>query len=169
MNDTVTVETPVSADAVEAAADGAVAIAEIEAARDVEITKIQTASNEAQTEAVLADAEAARQASEEEDDIAWLRDELDGLRMRCETHEAAYSSLEAQFTILAAQQAEMTAVMTRAALTNEPVPEQTPPADQTPPLDQSPPPSPLDPPESPGGGDAGAPGEKVASRKRRWL
>jgi hypothetical protein len=78
------IEVPPGADAVETAGDAAVAIADIEAARDVKLAEISadviTETEETRADAAVAIAEA--DDGELEDELAWVREALDGLAVR---------------------------------------------------------------------------------------
>lgn len=79
-------EVEAQADAVEAVADASVKVAEIEANRDIELARIHTESNEAQTDAVL-------EASTRERE---LEVELNACRILLAEREATISSLEVE-------------------------------------------------------------------------
>lgn len=103
MPDGVTIEAPVSepvaeaqAEAITAASDAAVEIAQIEADARVEIAQSDNATSVAITEIVHAN---------DEDDLLWLRGQLDALQVSLVSQEAKLSSMEQQ-------QASMTAMLT---------------------------------------------------------
>ena len=146
----VVVEQTPPPESVEAAGEAAVAIAEIQADRDIEIAQI----NADTTEAVI---EAAAEA--EDEDIAWLKAELADLRARCETSEAASSNALAMVGEVRQEVASLTeTVATQAAaliLLSPP-----PPSEPPPPEGGEPPPEPPAPPPEEGGNTI---------RKRRWM
>lgn len=77
-------------DAQTAAAEAAVEIAQIAADRDVAIAEINAETTETVVEAQTAD----------DEDVAWLRAELDGLRTSYETNAARLSDAEMQIANL---------------------------------------------------------------------
>lgn len=80
----------VAADAQTAAAEAAVEIAQIAADRDVAIAEINAETTETVVEAQTAD----------DEDVAWLRAELDALRTSYETNAARLSDAEMQIASL---------------------------------------------------------------------
>ncbi len=82
----------------ETVAEAAVAVAEIQAERDVSIAQEQTR----QTEIIAAASNA-----ETDEDLAWLRGELDGLRGRCVTSEEGLLHLQAAVVTLSEQNQQM--------------------------------------------------------------
>lgn len=99
------VEQTEAPESVAAVASASVEIAQIEAERAIAVATI-----EAETTAAVIEAQA------EDEDVAWLREELDGLRGRCETSEAALSDTQRQCQEMAVQLASLTeTVATQAA------------------------------------------------------
>lgn len=114
-------------------AEAAVEIARVQAERDVAVAEVHAATEVAIQEAITERAELT-----EEQEVEWLRDELAGLRQRCETNEAALSEhratmlvMQEQHQQMIAQLAEITAVLTAPTEQSPPTPE--PPSDQNPP------------------------------------
>jgi hypothetical protein len=105
----VVVETPQAA-TVEAAADAAVQVAQIQADRDVAIAEVVAETDQAATAARVEIA--AVEAEQEDEDVAWLRGELSGLRVRCETAEAGLSGVMQQQNEMQAQLTTLAAMMT---------------------------------------------------------
>lgn len=136
-----------------------VRVAEIEAERDIAIAQ----TNVEQTQ-ILADAARAQ----EDEDLTWLRGELDGLRGRCETSEAELSSLRTTILAMQEMQSQMAEQMQTliAAVAQSP-----PPAPPTPEPGSPPNPSDADgdglatPPQDP----PTPPAEPAKKRQRVWL
>jgi hypothetical protein len=149
-------DTAATATAAEANAEAAVAIAEAQEAGATERAQIAA-------DAAVAVTEAAADATE--DDVAWLRDELDGLRIQCATNAGALSGLEAQMVSLAAQMTEMAGALASLSTPR--------------PLSAEPPPQPVTEPSDALASEAG--GRRVSSEvqadgariqgvpRRRWL
>ena len=110
----------VAADAQTAAAEAAVEIAQIAADRDVAIAEINAETTETVMEAQTAD----------DEDVAWLRAELDALRTSCETNAARLSDAEMQIASLTETVTAQAAAL--ALLTPPPLSEETPPAEGEP-------------------------------------
>lgn len=113
---------PVPEASVAAVADASVEIAQIEADAAITINADNNDTAETIAEIVATD----------EDDVAWLRGELDGLRASLVTHEDALSSVSLMMASLAEQnqqQAEQMALMAEqlAALSSPENPETPPP------------------------------------------
>lgn len=99
----------VAAIAQEAAGEAAVEIAQINADRDVAIAAEQTAQTEAVASTTVAVAEI--EADAEDEDVAWLRNELGGLRAQCETARDGLSVLRELVTAQGLQIAEMAGLL----------------------------------------------------------
>jgi hypothetical protein len=103
----VVVEQTPPPESVEAAGEAAVAIAEIQANRDVEIAQINADTTEHVIEA---------EAASDDEDIQWLRGELADLRGLCEMNAGALSALQQSNETLNQQVASLTeTVATQAA------------------------------------------------------
>jgi len=168
MNDVtapVVVDIPPQPAAVEAAADGAVEIAEIQADRDVKIAEIQAETTETAIEAA---------AEQNDEDVQWLIDELEGLRASHATLAGELSAERLTREELAMQVASLTETVTaHAAILSLMAPPEIPETPETP---EAPDPSTLEPlSEKPNGEAQGGPektSEKTitrAVRKKRWL
>lgn len=126
---TVVVQEAPPSEPVEAVAEASVEIAEIQAERDVAIAEIQAETTEA---AIEAEAEA------NDEDVEWLRAELDGLRSSLAMHEAASSAHDGRITELETQIASLTETVTAQAAAillltpQSPLPEETPPVTESP-------------------------------------
>jgi hypothetical protein len=136
-----------------AAHDAAVAVAHVQADRDVAIAEI----NAETTALVVAAADA-----ETQEDVEWLRGELDGLQNSLATQGGELSSLRQMVETLASQIAETAAAMVlltppQPSVTAEPIPEARPEAIESAGAD----------------GPRAAPVEPEAERapkfRRRWL
>lgn len=89
--------------AVEATADAAVEVAQIQADRDVAI---------AETSAETAVELATISADQEDEDVTWLKGELDSLRARCETQEGNLSSVTQALTETQVQVSSLAEMLT---------------------------------------------------------
>ena len=132
-------------------ADAAVEIARIEADRDITIAAIG-----AETAAVAIEAAA----DENDEDVEWLRSELGGLRLSCETLAAELADLQVERARTAEALASLDRMLTAALATAEPIP--SPPS--------KPDPGPADPAASErADGPPESPEAPPPARKRRWM
>lgn len=144
---------PPSEEATAAAGEAAVDIATVEAERDIAVAKIQA-------ETTVAVIEAQAEAADDED-VQWLRAQLESLQARCAAAEDGLSRLDLTVATLAEQNAEIRGLLTGLIAASQPPP---PPPSETIPET-------LDVPASVAAGPGEAETRPAARppRERRWL
>lgn len=145
---------PPSEEATAAAGEAAVDIATVEADRDIAVAEIQA-------EVTAAVIEAQAEAAADDEDVQWLRAQLESLQARCAAAEDGLSRLDLTVATLAEQNAEMRGLLTGLIAASQPPP---PPPSETIPET-------LDAPASVAAGPGEAETRPAARppRERRWL